>query len=212
MKKKCKNCGSLLDENMFKKNNKSKDGLYHQCKLCDKKDRETKYKDKIKEYSIKNRDKINVYSKQHYYSNIDYYKNYDEQRKNNPKRKIQQRVSWIKSENKRKQRRLVDKGYRLARNTGASFSRILAGKVKSSEVLEEHLNYNMKQLKEHIESQFTPEMSWDNYGTYWELDHIIPQNQFYYESYEDEQFKLCWALNNLRPLTIHDNRSRSRML
>ena len=26
----------------------------------------------------------------------------------------------------------------------------------------------------HLESQFTDRMSWDNYGTEWEVDHIIP--------------------------------------
>lgn len=54
-------------------------------------------------------------------------------------------------------------------------------------------------------------MSWDNYGTYWELDHIIPRFKFYYESYDDEQFKQCWALSNLRPLTIKENRERDKI-
>lgn len=208
MTKVCTKCGRELDTSMFRKNNKCKDGLYYQCKDCDHLDRQTKYKDKIKEYSIKNKNKINEYSKQHYKNNTEYYKEYDRQR--SEKRKILRRTEDYKQKardyenNKRK----TDIHYRLDRNILSYISRIL--KNKNSPIIEKLYGYSSKQLREHIESQFTPEMNWDNYGSYWELDHIIPRYQFYYESYEDEQAKQCWALSNLRPLTIEENRTRRR--
>lgn len=47
-------------------------------------------------------------------------------------------------------------------------------------------------------------------GSYWEIDHIIPQNLFHYDSEQDRDFKICWSLLNLRPLTTTKNRSRPK--
>ena len=43
-------------------------------------------------------------------------------------------------------------------------------------------------------------MSWENYGSYWQINHIYPQSKLPYTSMEEENFKICWALSNLRPL------------
>ena len=54
-------------------------------------------------------------------------------------------------------------------------------------------------------------MSWDNWGPYvkdnktWQIDHIIPQSKLVYTSMEDDNFKKCWALENLRPLESIEN-------
>lgn len=61
-------------------------------------------------------------------------------------------------------------------------------------------------LKQYLEKQFTPEMTWDNYGTYFEIDHIKPCASFDL-SKESEQRK-CFNYTNLQPLTIHDNRTK----
>jgi len=34
---------------------------------------------------------------------------------------------------------------------------------------------------------------------------IIPQSTFKYSSMEDQEFKNCWALSNLRPLSAKQN-------
>jgi hypothetical protein len=59
----------------------------------------------------------------------------------------------------------------------------------------EHLGCNIKEYKQYLEQQFTPEINWDNYGTYWEIDHIYPLSKggsFHY--------------TNTRPLSIYENR------
>jgi 5-methylcytosine-specific restriction endonuclease McrA len=48
-------------------------------------------------------------------------------------------------------------------------------------------------------------MSWHNYGSYWHIDHIIPHSQFNYLSLDDDNFKKCWSLENLRPLSSKQN-------
>lgn len=58
-----------------------------------------------------------------------------------------------------------------------------------------------EQLYQHIESQFTPEMSWDNYGKGgWHIDHIRPISSFNFTCETDPEFLECWSLDNLQPL------------
>lgn len=68
--------------------------------------------------------------------------------------------------------------------------------------------YSWDDMKNHITNHLTPEMAWDNWGTVWEIDHIIPRSHFRYESIEDPKFKEAWALSNLRPLLKHENASK----
>ena len=70
--------------------------------------------------------------------------------------------------------------------------------------------YTAEELKRHLEQQFTQEMSWENYGKYWHVDHIRPVCTFHYTSINDAEFKECWALSNLRPLPKTKNLSRPK--
>ena len=132
-------------------------------------------------------------------------------KKNKERIKTYQKAYKSIANSKIKEKKENDTHFKLDLNTQSRFSSILSGRQKkTSPLLEQYNNYTAQQLREHIESQFTPEMNWSNYGTYWELDHITPRFKFYYESYDDEQFKQCWALSNLRPLTIKENREREK--
>ena len=71
-----------------------------------------------------------------------------------------------------------------------------------------HLPYTPADLKEHIENQFNEHMNWDNYGSYWNIDHIIPQAALQYDSLKHPNFQKCWTLKNLQPLTIKENSSK----
>ena len=68
---------------------------------------------------------------------------------------------------------------------------------------------NIQYLREWFEFNFTSEMNWENYGTYWSIDHIIPACKFDL-SIEDEKFKCCnWS--NLMPVTIKYNSSKKEI-
>ncbi len=83
----------------------------------------------------------------------------------------------------------------------------------------DYLPYTLEELKAHLESQFEPWMNWDNWGHYrlnewddndrltwtWQIDHIIPQSSLPYDSLEHPNFKKCWGLDNLRPLSAKEN-------
>lgn len=75
-------------------------------------------------------------------------------------------------------------------------------KGRSDGALFSRLGYSVADLMEHLERQFTPDMSWDNYGD-WHVDHIAPCASF--DMTDDRQFAECWAMSNLRPLSAMDN-------
>jgi hypothetical protein len=58
-----------------------------------------------------------------------------------------------------------------------------------------------------LEWQFDENMSWDNYGTYWEIDHVMPCNAFDM-TIEEEQFE-CFNWRNCRPCEVSENRSKN---
>lgn len=68
------------------------------------------------------------------------------------------------------------------------------------------LGYTNLQLKQRLEYQFTNKMSWDNYGIYWEIDHKKPVSLFNKET----PSAIINALCNLQPLTVSDNRKKSK--
>lgn len=90
---------------------------------------------------------------------------------------------------------------------------------KNGESCLDYLNYTIEELKKHFESLFEPWMTWDNYGNYqksiwndddqstwtWQIDHVIPQSNLPYTSMSDDNFKKCWSLDNLRPLSSKQN-------
>ena len=51
---------------------------------------------------------------------------------------------------------------------------IQALKSKKSKKTLEYLGCNISTFKQHIQKQFKPGMTWDNYGSEWHIDHVIP--------------------------------------
>ena len=64
-----------------------------------------------------------------------------------------------------------------------------------------YLGCTFNEYSEYLENQFDKNMSWENYGTYWEIDHIIPLSKggsFHY--------------TNTQPLIIEENRKKGNNL
>ncbi len=82
------------------------------------------------------------------------------------------------------------------------------GKGKGGHHWEDLVGYTLEELVEHLSSLFTEGMTIENHGKTedsWQIDHIIPQSRFNFTSYDDPEFKECWALENLQPLWARDN-------
>lgn len=63
------------------------------------------------------------------------------------------------------------------------------------------------ELIKYLEDRFKEGMNWDNYGTYWCIDHIKPLASFDLDDYE--QVKQCFHYSNLQPLTVKENLEKS---
>jgi hypothetical protein len=70
------------------------------------------------------------------------------------------------------------------------------------------MGFTVENLREHLASQFTDGMTWENYGSYWHIDHIKPVAAFSFLVPEDQDFKDCWSLSNLQPLKAKENLSK----
>ena len=206
----CIKCKKSRKITSFRKNNCRKNGLQVYCHFCmDVIHKE--YNKSIK--GIENRKK---------YQNGDKYRNYQKEYQRlyekTEKRKLYKlkynklkKTKLLVRKNKRiytMNRRMNDPYYRLNNSIGSAISRSLKGK-KHGEKWEKIIGYNLGDLIKHLESQFDNNMSWDNYGSYWSIDHIKPRAAFFYQSPEDDSFKDCWKLNNLRPLEKIENIRKS---
>lgn len=113
---------------------------------------------------------------------------------------------YRKTEKAREWRREFDrkvyatKDGRLNLRMACGINSSLKPRAKGGRKWESLVGYTLVQLKQHFEKQFTGQMTWENYGTYWWIDHKIPIKAFNFEKPEDIDFKKCWALKNLQPL------------
>ena len=118
-------------------------------------------------------------------------------------------------------RRKNDIVFRLRRDISGHIRGALKrfGSSKYGSSCLKYLGYSIKELKDHLENQFDPWMNWNNHGSYntttwddndkftwiWQIDHIIPQSKLPFISMEDDNFKKCWSLENLRPYSAKQN-------
>jgi len=105
-----------------------------------------------------------------------------------------------------KKRRATDPAFKIKNGISKSVWKALKkqGKTKGGSTFSA-LPYTSQDLAEHLEKQFDEKMNWDNYGTYWHLDHIYPQSLLPYDNLAHPNFQKCWALDNLQPLEAIEN-------
>lgn len=191
--KRCFKCRLFKPFEQFWKSKDTNDGFYSSCIDCTKKS-QSKFKERQR-------------------------KNQRDWRLNN--------LEWSKeyARNWDKNRRKVDSAYRLRRNVmhaisasmrGSQFENIKTKKLKKA--IFDHLPYTVDQLKYHLESLWEPWMNWNNHGRYdkniktWQVDHIFPQSKLPYSDMNDDNFKKCWALDNLQPLETLANIKKSNRI
>ena len=62
----------------------------------------------------------------------------------------------------------------------------------------------------HMQSQFTEGMHWNNYGSFWHIDHIIPLSHF--DPYNEQHKRIANHWTNLRPLEAVENMRRGNRM
>lgn len=108
------------------------------------------------------------------------------------------------------ERRKLDPEYRIRLNFASLLRYHLKNKNRSKTF--DLVGYNVNELMSHLESMFRNGMTWENYGAYWHIDHVIPASYFKYSNSTEIQFKECWSLNNLQPLLVAENLKKSDSL
>lgn len=94
---------------------------------------------------------------------------------------------------------------RLANNLRNRVRGVLQGKYKSAKTVE-LLGCSIESFSIYLESKFESGMTWENYGTKWEIDHIMPCAIF--DLTKPEHQRRCFHFSNYQPLPISENRSK----
>ena len=209
MLKTCNKCNKTKElKEFYFRNNSHK--YRSQCKECEQ-SKAKKYRlanpIKNKEWKLINKARVQNHNK-----------NYWNKNKNNQKllckRKtyLEQNKEQIrKSQREYMRKRLKeDPKFRLDMNFGNAIYKSIKNKNYSK--WQALISYNLNGLMRHLEKHFSPEMNWNNYGSYWEIDHIIPKSVFNYTKFEHIDFARCWSLKNLRPLVKKVNRAKRNKL
>ena len=107
----------------------------------------------------------------------------------------EQKTHWCKNEHN------TNINYRIKKSLALRLRNVI---VKNNSTMN-YIGCNIQYLREWVEYNFTSEMNWDNYGSYWSIDHIIPVCKFDLTN-EDEKLK-CWNWSNLIPLPLTKDNS-----
>ena len=177
--KTCKKCGEEKPLDQYWKRKGEKDGLHRYCNICQKIEGKQYYSTHKPEHNARsnkwvkeNKEKHSKMVNDHYHNNKDYYREWNQNKMD------------------------TDPLFRLKHAISALINHHL--KEGKNQRTIEYLGCTIQEYKTYLEPKFTPEMNWDNYGLYWEIDHIYPLakgGSFHY--------------TNTQPLTITENRVKS---
>jgi len=131
----------------------------------------------------------------------------------NKKERILELVEiWNKKYPKKDKRKLVNKNVllssRLNKNMGSNVWDSIKNN-KNGRHWEDLVNYTLSGLIKHLKKTIPEGHIWQDYleGKL-HIDHIIPKRAFTFNKPDDEEFKQCWSLYNLRLLPASKNKSK----
>lgn len=184
--KKCNTCGIAKPLEQFNKHKRTRDGRKPKCRDCEKEyNRQwremnpTYYQD----WNEKNRSKRNGYISK-----------YRENQRSADWKSSYTHLNGLETALSRRVRRRINSAFK---RRGWQVS------GRTTEII----GCGIKELKSHLESQFTDGMSWDNKDQ-WHIDHIIPLD------FARDEKHLRWLCHytNLQPLWADDNMKKSNKM
>jgi len=221
----CSQCKVEKDLNGYYKNKSKSLGISNECKECTKIKRKTPQAKAVRQLRRnlpEVKEKENQKYKEYYcrpeikerYAN---YRNTNEvkermknwSKKEEVKIKIQQRQKEYLPERNRKfrERYRNDENFRIATILKTKIHKLIKGLKTSYKTI---LGCDLDDFKKWIEFRFDENMTWDNLGKYWEIDHILPVSAFDFT--EINNIQICFHWTNLQPLICSLNRSKSAKL
>jgi len=107
-----------------------------------------------------------------------------------PRFLTEQKNEWCKNESN------TNINYRLKKSIASRLRSVI---IKNSTTMN-YIGCNIQYLREWFEYNFTKEMNWDNYGSYWTIDHVIPVHKF--DLTDETEILKCWNWSNLMPVQL----------
>jgi len=223
--KKCNRCFIEKQLEEFCNKTSSKDGKGNTCFPCVKEYNDNYCKNpkniqKQKEYYLENKKHIIKRVKKYHENNPNYNKEYYLKNKeehdlrtksyyqNNKEAHYERTLKW-KNNNPDRYKELIllnsrrrlkeDIEYKIKQCISSTIHSALKrnSKNKTNRTIF-YIGCNINFLQNHLEAQFLPEFTWENYGEVWEIDHIKGCCNFDLTK-EEEQLK-CFHFSNLQPL------------
>lgn len=214
----CSKCKNLQPITNFNKRSKNSDGLSFWCKNCNHEYYLKHYeKNKIhiknvtslwaknnkiirkrhrKTFKLNRPEQIKTYNKKYYINNKD-------------KCKYANKVWKLHNPNyfnqRERERRKVDCTFKLLKILSNRYRHFLNGLNKTVHT-KELIGCSCDEWKTHLLMQFRDGMSWENHGTVWHIDHIIPLS--FFDLTDNTEQKLAFHWGNTQPLFINENLSK----
>lgn len=207
--KRCPDCGQHKPLEDFGKWSRAKDGLTVYCKFCTRaRVRRSAARRKLakaaydKKYRENNADKIKARLRKWAKANLARIIKLAQERRN-----ANRSVYRVRRAAYLRKYYAASPSRRLDQSVSVQLRKSLNGS-KGGRSWEKLVGYTLHDLLIHLEGQFKPGMTWDNYGLVWVIDHKVPKAWFVYNSTDDPGFKDCWGLSNLQPLWKSENDSK----
>jgi len=210
----CSICGMIKPAHVdyFYNRKNTHDGFRMDCKSCMKKTKLKHYLEnresiirKIEMYTEENREKVRTYQSNHY--------------RKNRKERIAKAIEYQQN-NRVRRGELVSIRYRTS--PFFKLNMLISGGIreslkrgsKSQRHWEGLVDFTIEQLEQRLKRSIPKGYSWSDFITTGKLhiDHILPISKFNFEKPEDDDFKRCWALSNLRLLPALENIAKGNKL
>lgn len=200
----CTKCNTpyLPTPEFFVRDKTTSDGFCQRCKFCNKEYRQENL------FIIRKRGRVQQqkYVKRMILENPNWLR--EQSRKASPKERIRIKKDRIQNPEKYRSQERKDYYRRVKPNPSQMLCRSISSRIrvslhksKGGVHWEEVVGYSLEDLKKRLESTWIDGMSWTTYGKgegKWTIDHIKPITHFIFSSYNDQEFKECWCLNNLQ--------------
>ena len=196
--KTCKTCNQDKDLSQFRQY--SNHSFRYECKSC------TNEYDKKRKKSKRASQRQNTYKICEMCNKSKNLNNFAKLKKNYkkniclecyPKFLTNQKTEWCRKE------RIRNPHYRIKKSLAARLRNVMN---KGENKTLDFIGSNIQHLNRWLEYNFTNQMNWNNYGEYWNIDHIIPCAKFDLTKEEDKF--LCWNWTNLCPMIAKENSSK----
>lgn len=171
------------------------------CPTCSRQ----KQLDRCKAYKQKNKEHVSEYNKVYKEEHKDEVDAYNHVYNLEHREEIQERQTRTQRE-----RRENDPEFKLSKSLRTKLCDFLkTGRDDIEHTMVDLVGCSNKSFRYWLEYNFTEEMTWENYGSYWHIDHIILCSIFNLLDYDER--KTCFNWQNTRPLNALKNFKRKKL-